>query len=92
MRRVLGFSQVMSDRMQATASSCARVGLDWVSGRISSWKQLLCFGTGCPRGVVETPSVEVFKRCVMWHLGMWWTCGVRWMVGLDGLKGPFQPK
>ncbi|GAB0183417.1 hypothetical protein GRJ2_000807000 [Grus japonensis] len=56
------FSQVTSDRQEEMASSCARGGLDWILGKISSPKRLSSIGTGCP--VVESPSLEVFKRHV----------------------------
>ena len=44
-----------------------------------------------PREVVESPSLEVFKKRVDKALKdvVYWA----WlMVGLDDLKGPFQPK
>lgn len=40
---------------------------------------------------MESPSLEVFKRRVgvmLWDM----ICSVRWRVGLDGLKGLFQPQ
>jgi len=42
------FSQVTSDRMREIASSCARGGLDWMSGKISFLKEWSDIGTGCP--------------------------------------------
>jgi len=45
---------------EAMASSCTRGGLDWVSGNISSLKELSSTGTGSP----ESPSLDVFKRYV----------------------------
>jgi len=40
------------------ASNCIRGGLDWVLGKISLLREWL------PRAVVESPSLEVFKKCV----------------------------
>ncbi|KAK4828860.1 hypothetical protein QYF61_000988 [Mycteria americana] len=42
------FSQVSSDRTRGMASSCARGGLDWILGNISSPKGLSSIGRGCP--------------------------------------------
>ena len=46
------------------ASSCARGGLDWILGKIFLLKGLSSIGTGCPGEVVESPSLEGFKRPV----------------------------
>ena len=45
-----------------------------------------------PREVVESPSLEVFKKHVDWLFGTWFSRhgGVGWMVGLDDLRGLFQ--
>jgi len=48
---------------EETASSCTRGGLDWMLGKTSP-KGLSSIGTGCPGEVVQSPSLEVFKRCV----------------------------
>lgn len=48
-----------------------------------------------PREVVESPSLELLKRCVNMDRSntvKWWTCSVQSMVGRDDLKGLFQPK
>jgi len=46
------------------ASDCIRGGEDWILGNISSPEGLSSTGTGLPRAVVESSSLEVFKRCV----------------------------
>lgn len=42
------FSQVQVIEPKEMVSSCARAGLDWVSGRISSQRRWPSIGTGCP--------------------------------------------
>jgi len=46
------------------ASSCIRAGSDWTSGKVSSLKEWSGIGTQLPREAVESPSLEVFKKCV----------------------------
>ena len=46
------------------ASSGIRGGLDWILGKISLLKEWSGIGTGCPRTVGESPSLEGFKNLV----------------------------
>lgn len=66
--------------------SCARGGLDWISGEISPWKGLSSAGIGCP-GKQWTPIHGNIQKDVDWGHGL----VVDMMVVLGGLKGLFQP-
>jgi len=46
-----------------------------------------------PREVMESPSLEVFKKCVSVHFWIWFIGhgGVGLMIRLDDLRGLFQP-
>lgn len=46
------------------APDCSTGGLDYLVVKISSPKGLLSIGTGGPGKVVESPSLEEFRRCV----------------------------
>jgi len=46
------------------ASSCVRGDLDWILGKISLLKEWSGIGIGFPREVVESPSLEAFKKFV----------------------------
>jgi len=46
------------------ASGCIRGGLDWVLGKNSLLKERSDIGSRLPREVVESPSLELFKKRV----------------------------
>jgi len=41
-----------------------RRGLNWKLGKISLLKEWSSIGIGCPREMIESPSLEVFKKHV----------------------------
>lgn len=64
----------------------------WILGK-NSQKEWSGTGTGLPREVVESPSLEVLKKhgdVVEGHV-LVDNIGGRWTVGLDDLSGLFQP-
>jgi len=58
----LKLQQKMTSR--TLASSCIRRGLDWRLGKISSLKRAIRHWTRLSRAVVESPSLEGFKKHV----------------------------
>lgn len=56
----VGLKQQMTRQGEIT-SYCARGGLDWILGQISSWKGLSTIGIGCPGNCPESPHWRHLK-------------------------------
>ena len=78
---------------QVMASSCGRGGLDWILGKNFFTERVVRHWNRLSREVVESPSLEEFRKHV--DMALWDMFsrhgGVGQMVGLDGLRGLFQP-
>ena len=77
------------------ASICTRGGLDWIIEKNSSLKGFSSIGTGCLGKWSSHHPWRNLKDVQIWHLGTWFSGGlgsVRFTVGLNVLKGLFQPK
>jgi len=87
------FSQVASDR---TRGNSLRLCQRRFRGKKSSLKGLSDIGTGCSRKWLNHHPWRYLKKEVqMWHLVTWFRGGlgsVGLMVGLDDLRGVYQPK
>jgi len=62
-------------------------------GKTSLLKEWSDIGIGCPGRWLSPHPWRCLKNVWIWHFGIWFTRhgGVRWMVGLDELRGLFQP-
>ena len=75
------------------ASSYIRGGSDCILGKTALLKERSCIGTGC-RGRWWSPHPwRSSKNVWIWHFGIWFSRhgGVGVTVGLDDLRGLFQP-
>jgi len=74
------------------ASSCVRGVLDWILGKISLLSGQTLEQTAQGSGGVTIPG-GIQKTSKTGHVGTWFSQrgGVRLTVGLDDLRGLFQP-
>lgn len=80
--------QVSLAGWEMMVSSCAKGGLDWNLGEISSPEDWWNIGTDCPGGGGVTWRYS--RPTGMWHWGLWAVCTVGW-VGLGwGILGVFS--
>jgi len=75
------------------ASSCVRGGLGWILGKNSSLNEWSGTGTGCPGKWWSLHPCRCSKNVWIWHFRTQFSRrgGVGLMVGLDDLRGLFQP-
>lgn len=77
------------------ASSCGMGGLDGYQGKLLQENGCKALWEKAAQGKVELPSLEVLKRCVdvaLGDVGWWWLGHTGLIVGLDDIKGIFQPE
>ena len=88
------FSQVTAIGREGMTSSCVRRGSGWIRGKIYSQTEWWGSGTGCPGRWWGHHPWGYSRTVWMWHWGTWLSGhgGHGLMVGLDGLRGLFQPK
>lgn len=55
---------------EKTGSRCATGGLNWISGKLFSPKDVVQHQHRLPRVMVESPFLEGFNRCVHVALGL----------------------
>jgi len=74
-------------------ASSIRGGSERILGEISLLEEWSGIGAGCPWQWWSPHPWRGSKTVWMWHLGTWFSRhgGVGWMVGLDDLRGLFQP-
>ena len=78
---------------EAMASSCVEGCLYGMVGKISLMNKWSGVGPGCPGQWGSSHPWRGSKTVWMWHLGTWFSRrgGVGLRVGLDDLRGLFQP-
>jgi len=82
--------QVSMIGREVMALSCAKGGLDWILGEISSAEEWWNIGTNCPGGGGVTWRYS--RLTGLWHWGMWAVCTVGMGgFGLGDLRGLVWP-
>ena len=88
-----GKTGASTSRPDSMASGCVRGGSDGTPGKISLLKEWSGLGPGCPGQWGSPHPWRGSKTVWMWPLGTWVSRhgGVGLAVGLDDLRGLFQP-